>query len=239
MPAIDIDTARGTKPSLINLRVLKACARFASKDDNRFYLQGVVVEIDAHGTTYVATDGRRIIAYRDDLGSGEKPNLLCDRFNIPVPQCKAFKLDKDDDGFAKIFQEHEGGRLTIAHGFIDIRFSPIEGPFVAWRRVLPQRMSGAIAQYDLPELADFAKFAADLEISQPFVAANGEAPAAVWFPGHPQAMGIIVPVKLTDELHRQPPDWARKGEYEDDQIDIEDVARDEAKDGKVAELKRA
>ena len=68
MPAIDIDTTpKGAGIAFIQLRVLAACALFASKDERRYYLNGVCVEIDEKGTTYVVTDGHRLLCYRDDL----------------------------------------------------------------------------------------------------------------------------------------------------------------------------
>lgn len=219
MAAIDIDTTPpGLKPSFINLRVLAACVLFASKDETRYYLNGVLAEFDETGTTYVATDGHRMVCYRDDLMGQE--NLLTGAFIIPTPHCKLFKLDKDDDGYGKIFKQHQ--RLTIAHGFVDVTFAPIDGEYPAWHRVLPARAaSGQLAQYNLPLLADFQKFASALEISSPFVAANGEGPSPIWFPGAPHVMGIMMPMRMTDELRRSPPDWSRRSVGE--QGDLEDA----------------
>lgn len=211
--------------STINLRVLKACLAFAAKDEER-YLNGVLLELDERGATYVANDGVRLIAYRDELTPNiERPdaakegNRFVGRFIIPPPQCRAFKLSKDDDGYAKIFG---GSRLTIAFGLTDITFAPIDGVYPNWRRAVPAgQASGKLAQYNLKQLADFRKFAESLGLSDPFIAHNGEGPAMVWYPGQDHCFGIVMPIKLTDEAGRVSPEWARgDGGYE--QGDLED-----------------
>src|SRR4051812_43815958 len=52
--------------STINLRILAAAVPFASKDETRYYLNGVCLEIEPRAVTYIATDGHRMIAYRDE-----------------------------------------------------------------------------------------------------------------------------------------------------------------------------
>jgi hypothetical protein len=229
MPMIDIDAHPGIAPSLINLRVLAACVLFASKDETKYYLNGVMVDFDEKGATYVATDGARLVCYRDEL-MGETKNFMLGSFIIPAPHCKVFKLDKDDDGYGKAFPQAE--RLTIAHGFVDITFAPIDGEFPAWHRVVPKApASGEIAQFNLPLLADFQKFALAIGVSAPFVASNGEGPAPIWFPGYPHVMGLMMPHKSTDELGRTAPDWVKR-RSNSDQGDIEDFM-----DGNVETLR--
>jgi len=213
--------------STINLRVLAAASAFASKDEARYYLNGVLLEIEPRAVTYIATDGHRMIVYRSELDDPETPdNLLVGNFIIPTQQCKSYKLAKEDTGVAKIFGN---GRLTIAHNFVDVVFAPIDGVYPDWRRVLPRLpASGALGQFNLKLLADFTKFAAAIEQASPFVAHNGpEAPAFIWFPGSPNCFGIAMPLKLTDELDRAPPEWAVSASNHD-QGDLEDLLQSEA-----------
>lgn len=214
--------ADGLLTSTINLRVLGAAVAFASKDEARYYLNGVCLEIDARGVTYVATDGHRMIAYRDDMEDPDTPdNLLIGKFIIPTAHCKPHKLEKDDLGIAKIFG---AGRLTIAHDFCDVTFLPIDGMYPDWRKTVPNtQVSGSVGQFNLNLLAAFTKFAGLVDLPSPFVAHNGvEAPAIVWYPGRANVLGIIMPLKLTNEIARPVPDWARGGDHE--QADIEDAA---------------
>lgn len=214
-----------TNCSTINLRVLAAASAFASKDETRYYLNGVCLEIDERGVTYVATDGHRLIAYRDDLLPDAPDNLLIGVFIIPTVHCKPYKIGKEDEAQAKIFGH---GRLTISHAMVDLTFVPIDGVFPDWRRVLPRTApTGAASQFDLKKIATFKKFADELGISSPFVAHNGEGPAYLWFSGYPHVLGTMMPFRLTDEIAREPQQWARKGPPRE-QADIEDAKEDAA-----------
>jgi len=217
------DQADGLLTSTINLRVLGAAVAFASKDEARYYLNGVCLEIDARSVTYIATDGHRLIAYHDEKQDPEAPdNLLIGTFIIPTAHCKPHKLEKDDVGEAKIFGS---GRLTIAHDFCDVTFLPIDGSFPDWRKTVPrEKVSGLIGQFNLKLLASFDKFAAAVDLPMPFVAHNGlEAPAVIWFPGRPEVLGVAMPFKITNEIARDVPEWAR-GNGGHEQADIEDAA---------------
>lgn len=212
----------GLLTSTINLRVLGAAVAFASKDEARYYLNGVCLEIDARSVTYVATDGHRLIAYHDEKQDPEAPdNLLIGKFIIPTAHCKPHKLEKDDVGEAKIFGS---GRLTIAHDYCDVTFLPIDGVYVDWRKTIPKTAaSGVLAQFNLDYLAAFKKFAGALDQGMPFVAPNGEGPALVWFSRCPHCFGIVMPTKMIDEMGREAPEWSR-GSGDLDQADIEDAA---------------
>lgn len=224
MLEINGDLRPGIKPSILNLRVLAAASLFASKDETRYYLNGVCLEIEERGTTYVATDGHRIFAYREDILPDEKPNETLGTFIVPTAHCKHFKLNKDDLGLASIFQEF--GRLTLAYGFVDVRFNPIDGAFVAWRRAIPPATTGTHGQFNLTLLADFQKVATALELPPPYVASNGpDKPALIWFAGRPEAMGCIMPMRFADFSHQQPPTWAKRGP-DGEQSDIEDAIDD-------------
>jgi DNA polymerase-3 subunit beta len=215
--------AEGLLTSTINLRILAAAVAFASKDEARYYLNGVCLEIDARGVTYVATDAACLIAYRDEKIDPEAPdNLLLGTFIIPTAHCKPHKLDKEDSGEAKIFGD---GRLTIAHDFCDVTFLPIDGQFPDWRKTVPrEKVSGTLGQFNLKRLAAFEKFSAAVDLPPPFVAHNGpEAPAIIWFPARPEAIGIAMPFKMTNEIARDVPEWARNGGHHE-QTDIEDAA---------------
>jgi DNA polymerase-3 subunit beta len=214
--------ADGLQTSTINLRILAAAVAFASKDEARYYINGVCLEIEPRAVTYIGTDGHRLIAYRDEKLDPESPdNLLIGKFIIPTAHCKPHKLDKEDSGEAKIFGT---GRLTIAHDFCDVTFLPIDGVYPNWRKTVPQAaVTGKLGQYNLDYLASFRKFAVALDLPSPFVAHNGEeAPALVWYPGQGAVFGVIMPIKSTNELGHPVPEWARGG-GDHEQADIEDV----------------
>lgn len=211
--------------SAINLRVLGACSIFASKDEARYYLNGVCLEIDERGVTYAATDGHRLISYRDELPLDDEDNPCVGTFIIPTSHCKHFKLGKEDLGEARISAAN-AGRLTISYGLVDVTFVPIDGVYPDWRRTIPATLpSGAPAQFNLKLLGEFQKISDALELPSPFVAHNGEqTPAPIWFSGHPHIVGLIMPMRHADEMKREAPQWARRGP-DREQSDIEDRLR--------------
>jgi DNA polymerase III subunit beta len=213
-------TTDGLATSKINLRILGAAVAFASKDEAKYFLNGVCLEIDARGMTYIATDSRRLIAYRDENDDEAPDNLLLGKFIIPTAHCKPHKLEAEDTGEARIFGN---GRLTIAHAFCDVTFLPIDSSYPDWRKIVPlQKVSGAMGQFDLELLNGFKKFGSLVDLPPPFVAHNGEGPALIWYPNRPEVLGVIMPVRMTDELGNDVPEWAR-GVYHE-QADIEDAA---------------
>lgn len=200
--------------STINLRLLGAVSLFASDEETRYYLNGVCIEVDARGTTYVATDGHKLVACHEALTSDETDNGLTGTFIIPTLHCKPFKLNKDDVGVAKMFAAHGvRGRLTLAHELVDVTFSPIDGVFPDWRKVVPQGpASGVLAQFNLKNLAVVEKFAKALGLGVPFIAHNGPDPAPIWFPNEDDMIAVLMPFRKEDELGRLAQAWARPPE---------------------------
>ncbi|MDB5937574.1 MAG: polymerase beta subunit, central domain protein [Massilia sp.] len=224
--------------STINLRVLAAASAFACKDEARYYLMGVCLEIEPRAVNYVACNGHSLIAYRSEIDDPDQPdNLLIGRFIIPTAHCKSHKLTKDDVGTAKIFGN---GRLTIAHDFVDVTFMPIDGIYVDWRKIVPRSaVSGVLSQYNAEYLAAYKKFGDALDHGSPFVAHNGDGPALIYYSQVQHCFGALMPIKLIDEMGRVAPDWARapadldQGDIEDhlsraDEANLEKVGRGEA-----------
>jgi hypothetical protein len=214
-----LDEREPRDTSEINLRVLKAAAEFASKDKDRVSLSGVCIELERKATTYIATDGVRLICLREEPAA---ENRVLGAFTVPTRHCKAFKLHKEDDGRTDILAA--GPRLTIAHEKTDVTFMPIEAEFPDWRKAVPRTFAcGVIAQYGFKALDTFRKFADALELPAPFLAPNGEGPGFVWFTGAPDVFGLIMPVRrVIDQLERRPAGWAFSGGPPRKQADVED-----------------
>lgn len=219
---LDLDdrkTRTRAESSEINLRVLKAICEFASKDKDRRALNGVCVEFEERTTTYVATDGTRLVCLREET---TQDNCLLGAFTIPTHHCKAFKLEKEDTGLTTIFAADEV-RLTVVHGTVDLTFAPIDSDFPNWRKASPRSIpSGVLAQYGFKPLDSFRKLSEALELPSPFLAPNGDGPAFVWFAGTEQVFGLIMPYRTTDQMQRHAPSWATRGGPTRRQSDIED-----------------
>lgn len=205
----------------INLRILAAAAAFASKDETRYYLNGVCIEIEQRSVTYIGTDGHRLVCYREESEEDARDNHLIGAFIIPTAHCKSFKLDKDDEGRASVHESH--GRLTIAHNMVDVTFVPIEGVYPNWRKSIPRTAaSGTLAQYNFKYLDDFRKFADALGLPTPYLAPNGDGPGLLWFTSRPEVLGLVMPYRAVEQIGQRAPSWAVRGGPAREQSDIED-----------------
>lgn len=195
--------------SRVDVRVLKALAPFASKEETRYYLNGVFVEIEPRSVTYAVTDGHRLVAYRDGLFDAENENSLLGSFIIPTAQCKTFKIKKDGIPAATLTYADEK-RLTLTYEGLGVTFPPIDGTFPDWRGVLPKTpATGSPSQFTGDFVATFTKLARDLGLPDPFIAHNGEGPAQVQFGNLDHVIGALMPRRVDGDITRGSPSWAR------------------------------
>ena len=195
----------------INLRVLSAAALMtASSEETRYYLCGVLVEIEARSVTYVATDGHRLFAHREELGEGEEPNTLLGHFIIPMKSCRAIKLRKKATDAAMLSQVDDGGMLLAYLGERHY-FKPVDGTFPNWRRVMPKRGGEAYAHFDGKLVASFSAIAAALgddKGSPRICPMDANSPALVVFHGREDTtFGVIMPMR-GEKVARIVPAWA-------------------------------
>lgn len=190
--------------STINLRILSALSICASTEETRYYLKGVKLEITPRHTTYVVTDGHRLVAHREELHADLEDNATLGDFIIPLAQCKAIKLGKHGDGAATI--SGDASRLTIEHDGSATSFKPIDGSFPDWRRVIPSgEPDGVTAQFNPKYLADFAKIGTVLGYdAKVWVAHNGDAPASVSWNGNTATLAVIMPIRLGRDVVFRP-----------------------------------
>lgn len=114
--------------------LLHTVARFASEDEQRYALCGVLVEAKPEGLTIVATDRRRIIAHKTDWrADGE-----C-QFIIPSAVIDALPTEK-----ARVLWTVEYSQDTEVIEFIGpefrIRCKAIASEYPNWRIVIPDEV---------------------------------------------------------------------------------------------------
>lgn len=217
--------------SIIDLRVLREVSRFASTDEARYYLNGVLVEIDERGTTYVATDGHRCVAHRVGLphaadGEEESRNTLTGCFIIPTEQCRSFKFSKKSDTLAELSAVVDEG-LKITFRGVGVTFAPIDGAFPDWRRIIPRSGPAEIGQFNGEYLASFTKFGAALELGSPHIVHYGPAlPALVRWADSGETVGVVMPFRSEDLRARALPGWV--GTRPDTQPEVDQTASDAA-----------
>lgn len=161
---------------------LAAAACFSGTKDIRYYLNGVLCECLPTETRLASTNGSIAGVLRHVLAN-------VDRFEIIIPSATvalALKMPLD-----LMTLECTDGQWSIA----GINFTPIEGKFPDYRRIVPANCSGEPSPGFSPELLSaFAKAGKALKLkSHPIVRQNGKDAALVHFYGFDQFVGVLMP----------------------------------------------
>jgi DNA polymerase-3 subunit beta len=195
----------------LNLRPLAAASLCASSEERRFYLCGVLVEIEPRAVTYVATDGHRLFAHREELAACELPNTLLGRFIIPTKSCRAIKLGKKAFTDQATLTRGDDGGLLLAYFDERHYFKPVDGEFPNWRAVMPKKGGEAYAHFDGRLVATFSAIAAALgdDNGVPRICPmDANSPALVVFHGREATtFGVIMPMR-GEKVSRIVPAWA-------------------------------
>ena len=190
----------------LNIRLLKAAALAASKEETRYYLKGVSVQAGPRGLYLIATDGHRALAFRQSGDALPEVNII-----IPADIIAGIKLNKHID-------EATLTRESDTHWRIDycgtaVTFAPIDGTFPDWRRIVSKETSGALAQFDPAYIGDFAKVAKVLGSNARAgvrMAHNGDGPALVTFGDDIDGFGLLMPTRASygSTVWQTAPEWA-------------------------------
>lgn len=179
----------------IDIRALAAISHSVSTEETRYYLNGVCVEIDESGCTYVATDGHQLSATRREYA---EPSQLVGRWIIPAEICRHFKTTRRRDCFDAVLTQVEGGKLALEYMGQSVIFAPIDGTFPDWRRVVPSSTNGETAQFSTKILSQLSKVAKTLgnDCGQLLISHNGHGPALIGFGcDDDNAFGVLMPFR--------------------------------------------
>lgn len=199
----------------INLNALAATAIFASTEETRYYLNGVLLEIEPDAITYVATDGHRLFSHRDDTVPKGGSHTLLGKFIIPTSACKAIKPTRRPPHATLV--SDEGKRLVLDHFGNQHVFEPIDGTYPDWRAVARTtkaakriRLSALTTlSFNWAYVASFEKAAKILDLGQAaFVPRGEDKPASIWF-SRTDTFGLVMPVRGGGDWSTRPmPTWA-------------------------------
>lgn len=200
------------KQSHINLVALNALSYVVSRDEARYYLKGVLVEIDSQGITYVATDGHILLAHRETSKDAE--NGLLGNFIIPIKTCRAFPLPKKKSKEKHLLRRQDDERpfcLEITQSASDyIGFGVIDGTFPDWRKIFSEaNPNGKPGTYNPMYLATINKAASVLSgVADivPELMQDDSGPARVFWSTLMSSYGLIMPMRRLD-LQRTLPGW--------------------------------
>lgn len=192
----------------VDLNILQAVSIFASTEETRYYLNGVLVEIEPASVTYVATDGHRLFAYRG-LQLDNPDNTLLGSFIIPTAECKPFKRGKHSDPKATLSTAGEKSLRFDYEGQGKI-FKPIDGSFPNWRLVssgATPEPSGEILKFNWNYIASFHKAGEMIGIGIPSLLPGGNGPAIIHFDCGHQVFGLVMPTRAPNMPTKVIPDW--------------------------------
>jgi hypothetical protein len=205
-----------TKTAALNVKALKAVNLFAPREATRYYLNGVLITVNARNVFYVATDGHRMLVHREDLAEGAEDNTLTGSWIVPSSAIDAIK------GGTGRFAETPATLAEVGNGEYRLDapkgstiFKPIDGSFPDWHRVIPRGLSkGEVAvphQFNLHYGASFAKAAELLgynTLAPHFHHAAAGNPLAVTFGEGRQTFGVLMPVRADANEWTGLPVWA-------------------------------
>lgn len=168
----------------LNADILRAALICTSTEETRYYLKGVSIEPGAHDLRVVSTDGHRLFCARIDVVTD------VERFLIPADALgRALKGYKP-----KVLIVSRDGNLWRAG---DVVFTPIDGTFPEWRRVLPKDPPTELkhAVFNPAYLVDMVKIAVTLDGkgSFPSVHSDGVNPALVTFGAREDCLAVLMP----------------------------------------------
>jgi hypothetical protein len=129
----------------LHKNVLKAIGLFQSTDASRYVLNSVCIEVqavseDCAHVTYVATDGRVLGCYHDQLAEFSGPVGLARRFAFDFG--KYLKHFKGGRILVRVYPGDKGDRLELLdeHQKVCVRDTAVDGNFPAWRACFPTKV---------------------------------------------------------------------------------------------------
>lgn len=172
--------------TFLNAKILTAINKYASsKEEVRYYLNGVYLDISEDSAFMVATDGWKLL-----VAPFENTDIPVGRYIIPRKLIENIKVKKNDNPKVEV---------TITNDVVSLAFDGayfmgklIDGTFPDWRRVIPQEQSGEPARFNGSHLKDLEDAAKAVNALKPLVGFNGWNPCWVSFP-HSKLFGVIMP----------------------------------------------
>lgn len=134
----------------IDYAIIKALLTAAPKKDIRYYLNGICVDASKETVVLVATDGHMMLCFpvsADDIEDRIEGQFIIDRVDLD-----AIKPAKAGKHTLPLVIEISDKGYTIS-GATKAVNTLVDGKFPDWRRVVPQTISGELAQFNLELLS--------------------------------------------------------------------------------------
>jgi DNA polymerase-3 subunit beta len=187
---------------------IRAALLFAADRDVRYYLNGVCIEHSPQGERAIATDGHRLICVNIDVSDRIRASAV-HRFIVPRETLENVLKVHDKNLAVVITYNTETKKVQVGQLSADA----VDGTFPEYERVVPDKLSGEVAQFNWRYLADCIKARSLLttrKMTDPAVnvgiAHNGNRPA--WVSLSEDAFAIVMPMSA-DDVATAPPSWFR------------------------------
>lgn len=179
----------------VNLKTLQALAKhIAPKNEIRYYLVGVLLEVTDAGRFYVSTDGHKLVVIREAKQEADENG----QWIIPRDVILGIKLSKRPVIDVCEFSQ-ENGKASLTYCGTETRFGLVDGKFPDWRRVVPTNVSGEVAQFNPDYLVAVRDCAAATigigKCSGLYLAHNGNS-AGLYQSGDVNFIGVIMPLRV-------------------------------------------
>ena len=186
---------------IINVKALKAVNLAASTEQVRYYLNGVYLHLKSDHMIMVATDGKKMLAYRDDYDSPEDAQSAKDFGSVIIPRdlinkIKLAKRGAVDTAEIEITKEKQ---ITIKYCGDIFGAHAVDGTFPAYQRVVPATVDNETAQFDAEYVSDLSKAGQVMGFGKPHIHHNGNGPAIVTF-NNDNFLGVLMPIKSVESL---------------------------------------
>ena len=201
----------------LTIEQVKALLVIAPKSDDRYYLNGALLEVRDDRAWLVATDGHRMLVIRPTARI-EGNDCREGQWIIPRDLLAGAKVKKGGFLFLSVDQ-YQGekepylhcARARIITGSAEIAAPTMDAKFPDWRRVVPgpTKLIGECAHYDPAYVGDFGAVAEYLsgKRTSARIHHNGSDAAPVDL-GTDEALGVLMPIRA-DNIEYVRPDWTR------------------------------
>lgn len=188
------------------LSTLRALANLAAEKDIRYYLCGLLIEANTEQTRVVATNGHVMGVMNNNARDlGEQGNEITSpvSFIIPIDAIKMLKPAGNKLDQVSITIERDGSGLVLRGvinvlGGASVNFTAVDGKFPDYVRVIPDKVTGEVAQFNPDYIADFKKAYKLLGAKTFHIHHNGHGGAIVDF-ARDDFLGIMMPLRTGAE----------------------------------------
>lgn len=185
---------------------IKALLLAAAKNDVRYYLNGVCIDVRESDAVAVATDGHMLVALPLERVEGDESPTVAGHYIIARDSLEKLKSPVKGE-HVTLTIDAAAQSLTIGAWGSTTTTKLVEGQYPNWRSAIPKTVNGEVSQFDAEYVAAFGKINKLLGSKySPAIAHNGNAASRVMLTGG--AVGVIMPMRADPISTLDTPDWA-------------------------------